>query len=545
MAADPGALLKRYDRLATVRGNFDTLWQELAEFIFPRKSVITVKRAPGEQLESPRLFDSTALHANTLLAATMHGALTSSQFQWFSLKMRRAELNEVKEVADWLQECEQRMYLAMRQSNFASEIHEHYLDLGCFGTAVTLVEGRPPVGASLFGGLLFRTLALGEYVIDEAPDGYVDTLFRQYEMTAKAAFQQWPKDLHEDIVRQAKDKPEAPVVIVHAIYPRVGRDETKRTRQEMPWASCYIDRKRSRIIEEGGFEEFPALAVRWAKTSGEMYGRGPGMTALPDVRTLNALLEMVLEEGAKAVAPPMKQLNDGVIGEVDLRPAGLTTVESMDALQPFESKARFDVGSMLDGRLETKIQRVFYWDQLQLDTSRAPTATEIEKRWELMRRILGPTLGRLEVEMLNPLINRVFGIMFRAGAFSPPPPDLGDEDIDVEYEGPLARSQRTLRVTGFEQTMQALAPLASVKPELFDNFDVDAITRDLGEISGLPSSYFLAKQQVAATRKARAEAQAQQQALMAAEQLGKAVGGGQGVQALQGVAQGGNGQGGP
>ena len=124
----------------------------------------------------------------------------------------------------------------------------------------------------------------------------------------------------------------------------------------------------------------------------------------------------------------------------------------MDALQEMESKARFDIAQLLDGRLETKVQRVFYWDQLQLDTSRNPTATEIEKRWELMRRVLGPTLGRLEVEMLNPLINRVFAIMFRAGAFPPPPPDLADEDIDVEYEGPLARSQRTLRVTGLEQT---------------------------------------------------------------------------------------------
>ena len=38
------------------------------------------------------------------------------------------------------------------------------------------------------------------------------------------------------------------------------------------------------LLEEGGFDEFPYMVPRWSKVAGEIYGRSPSMTSLPDIK---------------------------------------------------------------------------------------------------------------------------------------------------------------------------------------------------------------------------------------------------------------------
>ena len=151
-----------------------------------------------------------------------------------------------------------------------------------------------------------------------------------------------------------------------------------------------------------------------------IYGYGPGHIALPDIRTLSRAIELGLSAASKALDPPGLVNSDAVFGELDLRPAAQTPVDGDPRLAwvPLESGAKFDVGQILERKLEEKIERIFYWDQLQLQGDKLMTATEVERRLELMRRVLGPTLGRFESELLSPLLNRCFGLMYRAGALA-------------------------------------------------------------------------------------------------------------------------------
>jgi hypothetical protein len=174
---------------------------------------------------------------------------------------------------------------------------------------------------------------------------------------------------------------------------------------------------------------------------------------------------------------------------------------------------------------------VFFWEQLQIQAERVMTATEVERRWETMRRILGPTLGRLESEFLNPLINRCFGIMLRRGAFSEPPEELADADIDIEYEGPLARSQKAIRIAAFEQVSGLLLPLiqgvAPLRPEIIeilDNFNWDALVRDLAETAGLPSLWLADEQERTRIRAQRQQVREAQQTMSMIEQGAGAAG---------------------
>lgn len=515
-------ILRRYESLVDQRRTYEKTWQELADYILPRKSTVTLKRTPGRK-QTDRLFSSTAVHANELLAATMQGTLTSPAIRWFRLKVRQEDLNEDQDVAEWLEAVTARIYLAIQQSNFGSEASEVYLDLGAFGTGAMLCEEASPERAE-FAGLRFQALQIGSYAVSEDAEGRVNTLFRKFELPAHAIVQKWGEKAGETILKLASSKPDTMIEIVHGVYPRLERPG--RTRKQKPFASCYVAYTYKYLIDEGGYDEFPYMVPRWTKSSGELYGRGPGHTALPDIKTLNKAVELTLRAWAKAIDPPMKVLHQGVIGQVRLTPASLNTVEDMNALAPIEFGAKFDVGQIKEQDLKSEIRDVWFVNQLQLPSGPQMTATEVERRYELMQRLLGPTLGRLEWEFENPLLKRVFGIMLRTNALPPVPQVLleSDADIDVEYEGPLARSQRSTEVTAIQRAYALLAGMAEMAPEVLDVMDHDENARVMAVAAGVPAKGIRSVKEIAERRQAKVEAQQQQNQLAQFSQMAESAG---------------------
>ena len=245
MAALLEALINRDNQLLAKRSLYEYLLQELADYILPRKSNISVKRSPGQK-QTDKLFDSTAPHANEMLAATMHGSLTSSAAKWFTLKARPSEVNDIYEVREWLEECARRMYLALRWSNFNPEIHEVYLDLGAFGTGAILIEEKEAQEPG-FNGLQFKSLPVGSYCIAENADGYVDTLFRQFNLSAGAAMARWSDAVGLKIKETANSKPDTLFPFLQAIYPRLGAGGGP-VSTDLPVASVYICKNPKIII---------------------------------------------------------------------------------------------------------------------------------------------------------------------------------------------------------------------------------------------------------------------------------------------------------
>ena len=80
------SLVKRYEYLKGRRDNWDTHYQELADYMLPRKADIVRKRSRGEK-RMELIFDGTALQAVDLLAASLHGMLTSGATPWFILRI--------------------------------------------------------------------------------------------------------------------------------------------------------------------------------------------------------------------------------------------------------------------------------------------------------------------------------------------------------------------------------------------------------------------------------------------------------------------------
>ena len=121
-------------RLMEQRSTWESHWQECADYTQPRKAEITKERSRGDKRHT-QVFDATAIHALELLAASLHGMLTSSANRWFSLRYKESILNEDDEAKEWLEDSLDKMYVAFARSNFQQEVFECYHDLICFGSA--------------------------------------------------------------------------------------------------------------------------------------------------------------------------------------------------------------------------------------------------------------------------------------------------------------------------------------------------------------------------------------------------------------------------
>ncbi len=521
---DVKSLIVKHDTLMSELGQWKSVWQELADFITPNKAGVIFESSPGSKT-TDELFDSTAINANELLAASMQGSLTSQITRWFSLLTRHELLNKNVQVIQWLEQVSKLIHDRLKQSNFRTEIAEVYLDIGAFGTGAMLQEERTVKDNTDF---LFTAIPIGTYAIDEDKDGFVDTLHREFKKSAHGAMDRWPDTVSEKIKKKVKEgKGSETFEFIHATYPRPYR-------KGKPWTSVYLEKTEKNVLEAAGYNEFPFHVPRWSKASGEKYGRGPGFTALPDIKTLNKTKEMSLRLLAKVIDPTTFINDDSLINSYMLKPASINYVrgnlnEGLKFFTP-PTNINYEVTKVED--LKSSIREMFFWSQLQLQTGPQMTATEVERRYELMNRVLGPTLGRLESELLSPLIIRSFNILQRNKMLPPVPEVLAEfleeqkTDLDIRYEGPLARAAKSSDLVALTRFMELVGSLAQINQQVLDKVDFDESVEIARQTTGVTPNILRDEQIVAQIREQRQKQQQMQQqiqlAAQAAESAGKA-----------------------
>ena len=499
------------------RQTWEHHWQEILDYVMPRKAEVSFQRSKGEK-RTEVLFDSTAITACTLLAASLQGTLTSPSLPWFSLKLREQELNKERDIQIWLEDTAKRMYELFNESNFNTEVHEMYLDLVSIGTgALFLEESRKGFDEE---GIHFNALHIKEYFIAENINGKVDTLYRKYKLTARQAVQEFGEDnVGEKVLEAAKEKPDKIFNFIHAVEPTEDYERaTGKSATKLPFHSCHVCMEDKMKVRVGGYNEFPYLVPRWSKATGEIFGRSPSYNALPDIKTLNKAVEIGLKAWAKAIDPPLLVQDDGVIGRVRMTPGGISVVRNDGAIKPLQIGSNWQITDMKENQLRTAIRQAYYSDQLQLQEGPQMTATEVQVRYELMQRLLGPTLGRFQTEFLNPLIERIFGIMLRNDALLEQPEIIEGQVIDIEYVGPLARSQRMEEATAIDRVYELAFNIAQADPSILDILDHDTAIRTRAILLGVPQTVLRGKEEVMGIRQQRAEQQQMEQQMAMAAQ---------------------------
>jgi len=514
-------LAKRLSKLEDERGQWEHHWQQLAEYILPRKADINVKRTAGDK-RMEMVFDGTAIHACEMLSASLHGMLTNPYSPWFDLRYRNEEMNVDDEAKEYLEEVTDQLHKAFQRSNFSEQIHELYMDLVVFGTGVCFIESDDTFD------LRFSTRHIKECFLVENNLGRVDTVYRKFTLPVRAAAQQFGEEnIGEKMRKKLEKDPHEEVVVVHVVMPRTDRDAQKIDAKNMPFASLYFDPDQKIVLGESGFREMPYVTPRFLKSSYEKgYGRSPSMTALPDVKMINRMSEVTIKAAQKQVDPPLMVPDDGFILPVRTRPGGLNFYRSgtRDRIEPLQIGANNPLGLNLEEQRRQAIRAAYYVDQLVLGTGPQMTATEVVQRTEEKMRLLGPVLGRLQAELLQPMIDRAFNIMVRQNRFPAPPPAIADMDIEIEYVSPLARAQRQNDLQAIMRMFEIMSPAASIDPSVFDHVDFDGLVRHLLGVLHVPARVSQGEAEVMAKREQRAEAEQAQMQQMEALQTAEAMG---------------------
>lgn len=527
-------LIKRVDSLKAARQVHESVWRECYDYTYPLRGAglsETVLDAQSAKSKVAKLLDGTATDSARMLASALMSGMTPANAQWLNLD---SELLP-DDAAAWLSTCATLVWENIHAANFDAEGYESNLDVVCAGWFVLYIdEDRDE------GGLSFQQWLLSQcYVASTRRDGIVDTIYRCYQLTAAQAVKEFgEKNVSEKIRETARKSPDEKFEFMHCIFPRETYVVNARLAKNLRFASYNIEVSGKRIVRESGYHEFPCCVPRWMKIPGTAYGIGPVYDALPDCKELNETKRMEKAAQDLAIAGMWIAEDDGVLNPrtVKVGPRRIIVANSTDSMKPLLTGADFNVAFSAEDRLQASIRKIMMADQLQPQDGPAMTATEVHVRVALIRQLLGPVYGRFQAEYLQPLVERCFGLAYRAGAFPPAPESLQNANFNVRYISPLARAQQLENVTAIERLGQNVGILASISQDAVDLIDTDEATRVIADALGVPAKVIRTSDAVEQLRQQRQQAQQQQagQALMmqagseaattAGQQVGTALG---------------------
>jgi hypothetical protein len=513
--------IKSFKRCKSDRVNWDSHWQDVADYVLPTRDFQTVHKTKGGRRRGI-IFNTTAPEAAVQLAAALEGMLFNTGIRWFELTTEDESVNKLHEVREWLYDSTNRMlaYFDNTDSRFSLSGHEAALDLVCFGTAVILATESE-------GVFKFQARDLSGIYLKANDAGDIVDIYREFTMPAWEVAQTFGLENCSDVCKELVEDPEKKdkeINLLHYVYKRMSTDHDKIDKLNKPWGSYYYEIDEKHTLSEGGFDENPYIVVRWSKAAEEVYGRSPAMEVLPTIKVVNAMARTILEAAELAVRPPVIVGAGTMEGPIRTAPGSIMYVRqgTRDVPQPFNHGARPDIGHEMMDREEAKIDKAFFADRLSLPELDRMTATEIVERRQQGLMVISPILSRLYAEWLNPVITRTFEYMLRKGMLKPPPEAFAEARLKVNYVSPMAITRRSSVTQSFMQGMSAAQILVQANPAILQNLDTDSVFRALMTQNNVDPSFLRSEQEVAMLRQQQQEQEQQQQQMAMAQQAASA-----------------------
>lgn len=524
----PLEIQRRRNALKADRNNVEGLWDLIEQFVLPFRGEFYRKVNSENSVDwrKRQIYDSTAPVAAQNLAAAIQSNMMNPATRWFDMYFPDPELQKDDDAREWIEACADIIYDGLNESDFNKEASESILDMVGFGTTVIVEEVQDERNDPK---LDFSHSPLKGCLFEQDSEGGLLNFYRDIQYTALQIRDKWYSESLEGMPQKVKDKLNSNKAgidkfdIIFCIYNRFNNaDKTQRVLAPTArqYGSTYIlvddggDNPEPQVLgEEGGYYEMPAFAPRFRRTSDSIWGHGPAAVAMADILTLNELVEMVLENAAKAIDPPTMTTKRGLLSNLNLGRGQLTVVKSLDEVKEFLTGARFDVAALEVERLQNNIKDCFYVNQLELKDTPAMTATEAHIRYELMQRLLGPTSSSFQTDWLNPCIERTFNIYYRAGKLPEMPPIVADMQgqYRIEYTGPMARSHKRELALAINNWTMSLAEMGQVLPDVLDVPDPDNLAIKLGIMQGVPADVMRSETEIVKERDRRRAAIAAQQ----------------------------------
>jgi len=501
------------------RATWESLWQSIARYCLPNSASFMEQVAPGQD-RMRWILDSTAPRSLEMFASFLHTLLNNPASEWVRLGVAgEPELQLSSTVRAYLEVCQKKIMNALTapSSDIYSQLHQVYLDLGAFGTAILFED-------VIKGALRCRVYHLDDCVIDEGEDETIDSMIRQRKQTKRAGLQRFGADKlgrsFENLSDENLDKEDR---YLHAVFPATDPLAEKLPKRQIlkgaAFYSCWIlDGEEKKVLEYGSYEEFPYFCPRWYKARGEIYGRSQAMTAMPDIRMVNRMSDTILRGAEKIVDPPLVIPDGSLVSPVRLHAGGMTFVEGGAEIKTLipPGTSRIETGNDLLVARQGAIKEAFFTPLFVTPDSPVKTATQVLQEVDERNRALSPMLVRAQTELFSKLVTRTFNILMRSGKLPKPPSELAGKTLKLEYVSPLIASQKQMEGLAIARTFEQMAAWAQVDKGIFDWIDTDLVGQRIPMSNGAGADLVKTMTQVREIRAARAkqEAAMQQAALM-------------------------------
>ncbi len=450
--------LKKYDKAKSLRENFVPLFEECYEYALPQRESFYYETIG--QRRDDKIFDETAVVGVQEFASRLQQGLVPNFARWADFRAgseiptteRDSVDNELDEVTDYVFEV-------IQNSNFGQEVHESFMDLAVGTGVLSVAEG------DAINPVVFSAIPLPHVVLDSGPDDKIDHVFRERQVRNSDIPNMYPKakiskKLQERIDRQ----PEERIKILEVVC----KDYS--IKNEDAYLFYAIECNTKEIIREEKYQGVgsnPFICFRWSKCSGETYGRGPLINALSAIKTTNLTIELILENAQMAISGIYQMEDDGVVNPdtINLVPGTvIPKATGSRGLEPIRAAGSFDVANLVLSDMRLNIKRALYNDMLGNPDRTPASATEVAERMADLSRRIGSAFGRLQAELVQPVLQRVVYILKKQGRIELP--TINGREVKVRSVSPLAQAQANQDISSVARWLELVQ--GSFGPEVMN-----------------------------------------------------------------------------
>lgn len=438
--------LRKYERAKTQRENFVPLFEECYEYALPMRESFYAERIG--QRRDEKIFDETAVVGVQEFASRLQSGLVPNFARWADFTAgSEVEANEKDEVNNALDEVTDYVFEVIQNSNFSQEVHESFMDLAVGTGVLNVIEG------DAINPVMFSAIPLPHVVLDTGPDDRIDHVFRERPCRNSDLPIMFPKaKFSENVQRRINTYPEEKTKVLEIVC----RDYSKINQEAHMFFAIEMTSKE--VIDQktfNGVGSNPFVCFRWSKCAGEIYGRGPLINALSAIKTTNLTIELILENAQMAISGIYQMDDDGVINPdtINLVPGTIIPkAPNSLGLQPVASAGSFDVASLVLNDMRLNIKRALYNDMLGDPNKTPASATEVAERMSDLSRRIGSAFGRLQAELVQPVLQRVVYILKKQGRIDIP--TVNGREVKVKSISPLAQAQANQDITAVARFLE-------------------------------------------------------------------------------------------
>jgi hypothetical protein len=512
-----GDVIRVHDQMVSERGNFNTNWQTVADFVLPNYSDFTSKKSDGQR-RTNRIFDDTAPLALKHGAAAMESMICPASTRWHALEALDPSLQAditVKQYMDAVTDVLFRLRYAPK-ANFQSQMQELFFQALAFGNAPFLVD-------DVYGyGLRYRALHLANTYGVENAAGVFDWIHQEYELSAAACIDALKRGMFDylpaAITDAANIAPQRKFKFIHSVKPNEDRNPRAKDYMGKAFYSCIVCVQHKCVVKESGYDTQPITIARYQKSPMEQYGRSPCMDILPTILSLNEMEKSDLRMSQRRGDPPLLLADDGMLGPPDMRSNafnyGGLSADGKPLIVPFQVGGDKEASQEKLNEKRKIVNQALLVDIFSILTQQPQmTATEVLQRAQEKGYLLAPIIGRFQSECIGPMIEREIDIANRAGQLPPMPDKLkkaGGIEFKITYQSQIQIAQKQGRALSISQSLQQMAPLIQADPNVMKEFNTTRMAREIFDSNGAPASCLNTPEELAQN-----DAQAAQQQNMA------------------------------